>query len=136
MSNPKEFDPEEMNENLFKTTAITFSLEGISRDLETYMQKKITFNNRNFKHMSDIMRSISTCDPDIQKTLLVKRNSILTKMLEETYKEMQDVNALLSYLVHKIMDKEIELKNDLKDAEEIEEGNKGKKDTTDNLEDN
>jgi hypothetical protein len=120
MNEPEEFDPDKVNEKLLKTAAITFSLEGMSKDLEIYMQKKITLNNRNLKHISDIIRSLSSCGVEVQKNLL-RNGSPLSKMLEHTAEEMSGVNTLLTYVLEKIISKEILLNSDLDQNTEIDD---------------
>jgi hypothetical protein len=120
MSDLKNFNPDDLNENLLKTTAITFSLEGISRDLETYVQKKVTFNNRNLKHVSDIIRSLSTCDAEIQRSFL-KKGSSVTKILDQSLAEIENVNSILTFIIQKTISKENILNSDLEESSGIEE---------------
>lgn len=113
--NSEQFNPERFNESMLKTTAITFSLEGISRDLETYIQKQITFNNRNFKHLSTIIRSLSACGEEVQKNFFSKRGSLITRMLEQSLDEQENINTLLTFIIQRIISKETNLSDDLEE---------------------
>lgn len=105
---------ENFNEKLLKTTAVTFSLEGISRDLQTFIQKKITFNNRNLKHISEIIRSLSSIERPKEQKDLLSNNEYLAEMIKHTNKEIQETNNFLNIIVKNVMDKEINLRKDLK----------------------
>jgi hypothetical protein len=111
----EDFSDESFSEDLLKTTAITFSLEGVSRDLEVYIQKKVTFNNRNIKHISDIIRSISSCPEAIQNEML-KESSPLMSMLNESLEEVKRINSILTFVIQKVITKEIDLNGDLDEA--------------------
>jgi len=121
---PRRTNSNDLNESLFETTAITFSLEGISRDLETYIQKKITFNNRNFKHIATIINSISSCGASAQKAFL-KKGTPVASMLEHSLIEMENTNALLTFILQNIISRENILSSELeKTNEKVNKDNK------------
>ena len=120
MNEPDRVNPDNLNEQMLKSTAITFSLEGISRDLEVYLQKKITFNNRNFKHVSDIIRSVSSCGEEIQKSFL-KKGSPISNLLDQSISEIENINAMLTFVIDNIISKESILKDDLDTVDALKE---------------
>jgi len=101
------------NESMLKGTALTFTLEGLSKDLDKYLQKKITFNNRSFKYLSEMIQSLSaSSSPELKKEIF-KKDSQINKMLIHLNEEITVINYFLNKTVEKILNNEAALKSEL-----------------------
>lgn len=103
---------EEFNEQVLKNTAVTFSLEGFSKDLNNYVQKKITFNTRMMKHLTLLVNSIIQSDSKAIKNSLLREDSLPVTTLKHIYEESQVTNGLLNYIIQKNIENESSLVNE------------------------
>lgn len=110
---------ESFNEDILKSTAVTFSLEGINKDLGSYIQKKITFNNRSIKHLTDLVR----CLAESENTELVNnflssgsknKKSSLNKLMDHLTDEIEATNSLINFVIQRIIESENSLNSDVK----------------------
>lgn len=111
---------ENFNEHMLKATAITFSMEGISKDIDNYIQKKITFNNRSMKHLTDLIRCLSESKNTTFVTRLTnhtdKKKPTLFRLIEHIAEEVEITNSILNFVIQNVMEKESSLSKELHSA--------------------
>jgi len=103
---------EEFNEYMLKQAAITFSMEGISRDLKAFLQKKITHNRTNMTQLSALISSIMQSGSKSVKENVFKKGSYIADMLEHTVKESKFIDVALNLIIQNILTKEAILSSD------------------------
>lgn len=106
---------EKFNEERLKTTAVTFSLEGISRDLKTFVHKKVQFNTKVTEQVMGLFYSVMSADKKNTKELLENKGSPLFTLLEHLVGEIKAVNEVLNYIIDGLIAREEVLKNDSED---------------------
>ena len=108
---------EDFNEHMLKATAVTFSMEGLSKDLESYLQKKVTLNNRTLKHLTDMVKYLSETQNDelVSYFLNNKKNkqSPIEKVMNHLIEETITTNGILNYIIQSIISKETNLETDI-----------------------
>jgi hypothetical protein len=95
---------EEKNEQIFKNMAMTFSIEGITKDIQGILQKKMNYNIRVLRELSDIIKSISASrNNSIKKSLLegAKLSNFITDVYEDFKVISGTTNIILSELLKK-----------------------------------
>jgi len=104
---------EEHNEELLKNTAFTFSLEGVSRDVKSFIQKKISFTNHCLKNVTEMLSSLFESNVTWRKSVLSKEGEkILTDMLKHLHREMEITNMALNLIIQNAMKREDALNKD------------------------
>jgi len=106
---------EKFNEERLKTAAVTFSLEGISRDLKVFIHKKVHFNTKVTEQVMGLLYSIMNADKRNIKELLENKENPLFKLLEHLVGEVKSVNDILNYIIDGLIAREEVLKNDSED---------------------
>jgi len=109
---------EDFNEHMLKATAVTFSTEGLNKDLECYLQKKITLNNRTLKHLIDLIRFLAESDNKMLVPYFFnKKNnqSSIEKIMNHLIDETIATNGILNYIIQNLIAKENNLESDIID---------------------
>jgi len=107
MNDPnRKSTPEELNERMLKNAALTFSLEGISRDLKAFINKKVYYNTNSLRSVSEIIDSITRCGNKRVKEALLNKTSVTSKMYQHVFDEMRVTNLTLNFIIQKIMERE------------------------------
>jgi hypothetical protein len=106
---------EKFNEERLKTAAVTFSLEGISRDLKTFIHKKVHFNTKVTEQVMTLFYSAMNADKKNVKDLLNNKSSPLFQLLEHLVVEVKTVNDVLNYIIDGLIAREEVLNNDFDD---------------------
>lgn len=109
----EDFNPDEVqkkmdeyHEFLLKNAAITFSIEGMSRDIKNFIQKKISFNRVCLTQLTKIIHSISKSDLKDVKMSFMKKTETIYKMFDHLYSEMKVTNTILNMVIQKSLEKE------------------------------
>ena len=100
---------EEFNEFMLKQTAITFSMEGISKDLKTFLQKKISHNRTNLTQLASIISAIATSGTKSLKEELLKKNSPTYQLFDHVLKEIKITDVALDIIIQNMLNKEAAL---------------------------
>jgi len=108
---------EDYHEFLLQNAAVTFSLEGISRDLKTFIQKKIMYNINTIRHLTSMYRSLSGCTSKEVQNALVNPNYLLNQMLNHVFEEMRTTNMSLNVIIKKMLERESNLNTDSESKE-------------------
>jgi hypothetical protein len=96
----------EFNEFLLKQTAITFSLEGVSKDLKGLIQKKITHNRINLTQLSHMLQSLMCSDSKPIKEGTLKKGSPVLDLMNHIIKEIKVTDTMLNITISSLMNKE------------------------------
>jgi bacterioferritin (cytochrome b1) len=102
--NSNKLPDEEKNEQIFKNMAMTFSIEGITKDIQEILQKKMNYNTRVLRELSDIINSITDSkDNSIKRALLEKAkiSAFITDIYEDFKVISGTTNIILSELLKK-----------------------------------
>lgn len=109
LPNEAKDDIDKNSEEMLKETAITFTTEGLSKDLKTYMQKKVALASHVFRHLTYTAQSYAKSgNKELIKSLLDK-NSAISIMLRETFNEIQLINMGLNLIIERTMETEQQL---------------------------
>ena len=106
----RKFD--RFNEERLKATAVTFSLEGVSRDLKSFIQKKVHFNTKVTEQIMSLLYSVMTSDKKTIKDILENKDNPLCKILDHLVLEIKSVNDVLNYVIDGLIAREDILNND------------------------
>src|SRR4030042_1011579 len=87
---------EEYNKQLLKQTAVTFSLEGTSKDLKYFIQKKVSHNKTNLVYLTQLMDLAINSETDEVIEQAFKKGGPLKGLLEHIYSEIVKTDALLN----------------------------------------
>jgi hypothetical protein len=99
----------EFNESLLKQTALTFSLEGISKDIKALLHKKITHNRTNLTQLSHMLQSLMCSDSKPIKEGTLKKGGPILDLLNHVIKEIKVTDTMLDILISNMMNKEATL---------------------------
>lgn len=106
---------EEYNKFLLKQSAITFSLEGVSKDLKIFIQKKISHNKSALVHLTQLMDlTLSSEIPSISKEAL-KKGGPLDILLQHVITEVIKTDRYLDSIIESVLEKEKVLKEEDKE---------------------
>lgn len=97
---------EEFNEFLLKQAAITFSMEGVSKDLKSFLQKKLAHNRTNITQLANMVSAVSQSPSKELRDGSLRRGSILYDLLSHVMKEAKFTDMALNLIIQNIMTKE------------------------------
>lgn len=117
------------NEFMLKNAALTFSLEGLSKDLKSFLHKKISYNTEMMKHLTSMFRSVTTCEEKEVRMALLKEDSLVRAMVKHLYQEMRVTDMALNLIIQKLLERENTLTNEQSDT------NSSRQDADDNYSD-
>jgi len=103
---------DEFNEFMLKQAAITFSAEGVSRDLKNFIQKKIVHNRSNFENLTGIIYAITQSDSKVLKNKLFDKDSPISGLLDHIIKEIKITDVALNLVTQNMLTKEALLNSD------------------------
>lgn len=103
---------EEYNKLLLKQSAITFSLEGISKDIKIFIQKKISHNRSTLSHFTQLMDL--TLNSEIIETSkeALKKGGPLNTLFQHIVTEIVKTDRYLDSVIETILEKEKILKKE------------------------
>ena len=114
---------EEFNEFMLKQAAITFSLEGVSKDLKNFLQKKIAHNRTNITQLTSLVTAVAQSPSKELRDGAIQKNSLIHTLLDHVVKEVRFTDMVLNVIIQNIMNKEAMLSSDRspsKDQETVE----------------
>lgn len=116
-------DYQKMNGSRLEDVALTFSLEGINRDLKGFIQKKISFNIRVMEHFSNMLGGLATGDKNVVKDILKDKGSPINTMIDHLLSEAKVVNHILNTTIFGLLNREnlLSSSNIADDGEEMTE---------------
>lgn len=95
---------EEKSEQIFKNMAMTFSIEGITKDIQEVLQKKMNYNTRVLREISEIISALSASKNNSMKKALL-REAKLSNFIIDVYEDFKVIagttNIMLSELLKK-----------------------------------
>lgn len=94
------------NEMLLKNTAITFSSEGLTRDLKVLITRKADFVADMLNGMAALIGSLPASKSSR------KRAQMIDAMLNHALNEVHTVNSTMNYVIARIFEKEVALAHD------------------------
>jgi len=97
--------PEDLNEDLLQSVALTFSSDGISKDLKNFIQKKLFLTTNVFRDITQLASSFTKSSPEVQ-ALLTDTESPISVMLKDSFKEVQITNKTLNKIVKNTLEQE------------------------------
>lgn len=120
------------NSAYLEQAAITFSAEGISKDLKYFIEKKIYHNKESLANVSKMLENVVKChnktaDGDKKDGFDLSRSGPLYKLLNHTLKEIKVSDTFLNMIIHMLIDKSMYLEkaavenDELLDQEEYRE---------------
>lgn len=88
------------NEMLLKSTALTFSSEGISNDVKSFLSRKAVF-------VSEMLTGIaSVIEASSQGKVSPIRQKLFDRMLEHALDEVITVNSTMNYVLARVFERE------------------------------
>ncbi|MBD3261274.1 MAG: hypothetical protein GF334_06250 [Candidatus Altiarchaeales archaeon] len=118
MSDEMDDRLKEYNEFMLKNAALTFSLEGLSKDLKSFLHKKISYNTEMMKHLTSMFRSVTTCEEKEVRLALLKEDSLVRSMVRHLYQEMRVTDMALNLIIQKLLERESTLTAERDDTED------------------
>jgi replication initiation and membrane attachment protein DnaB len=115
---------EEFNEFMLKQAAITFSMEGVSKDLKGFLQKKISHNKTNITQLALMVSSIAQSPSKELRDGAVKKGSIIHLMLDHVLKEIRFTDTVMNVVIQNVLNKEAMLSSE-KATQQPGEASKG-----------
>jgi len=114
---------DQYNEMLLKSTAVTFSSEGISKDIKGLLFRKAEFVSNMLSGVAQIIEASRS------HKVSKKRARIMDDMVEHALMEIKTVDSTMSYVIARSFEREASLvreepKQDPKQA--VKDGDKGK----------
>ena len=100
---------EKYQEDMLKNAAITFSMEGLSKDIKFFLQKKMSYNLDCQKNIVELVKAVSSCEDTKVRSSLLNEGSIVRSMLMYSYGETRLVDMMLNMIIQKIFEKEVSL---------------------------
>jgi len=102
------------NEQLLNDAAITFSLEGISKDLRFIINKKTWYCVTVFKQISRLIDYITTTEQ--RSTHLTKMEEQLNDLLSEVSSEIKKTNQIINQIADNLLENEKFFKKEKEDV--------------------
>lgn len=93
---------EDINENMFKNMAMTFSLEGTTEDIQDILQKKINYNVRILKELGNIIGALSSSKDKAFKNHILKESQI-SDFIKEAYGEYKVVSGCTNLILQELL---------------------------------
>ena len=109
---------EEFNEYMLKQAAITFSMEGASKDLKSFLLKKLSHNRTNLYHVSEMVAAVAHSPSKEIREGSLKKGTALHSLLEHVVKEVKFTDMALDLIIQNLMVKETMLASE-KDTQTI-----------------
>jgi len=103
---------EKYNKQILKQTAITFSLDGISKDLKYFIQKRVTHNRISLSYLTRILDLAVNSGSKTARDSVFKKGNPLQEMLEHMVKEIISTDILIDDILESIVKKEKYLTED------------------------
>ena len=98
---------EQYQEDMLKNAAVTFSMEGLSKDVKFFLQRKINYNLECQKNVTELVKAVTSCTDPVVRSSLLKDGSVVKSMLIYNYGEMRLTDMMLNMLIQKIFEKEV-----------------------------
>ena len=109
-------EEEKKNEQQFTNMAITFSLEGVTKDIQDILQKKMSYHIRALKEVSGIINSVaSSKDCRVRRMLL--KDSNIKSLLDVTLSDYKIITASTNIILQELMKKKQFLFDQVKDED-------------------
>lgn len=121
-----------LNESRLEDVALTFSLEGVKRDLKGFIQKKISFNVRVMEHFSNMLGGLAAGDKAVVRDIIRDKDSPINSMIDHLLNESRVVNNILNTTIFGLLNQE----NLLSTADGPSESPKGMENRKENEETN
>ena len=110
---------EQFNEFMLKQAAITFSMEGVSKDLKSFLQKKLSHNKTNITQLATMISAISQSPSKELRDGSLRKGSILYDLLSHVMKEAKFTDMALNLIIQNIMTKEAMLASEKESAQKV-----------------
>jgi hypothetical protein len=92
------------NEQTFHNMAMTFSLEGVTKDIQDILQRKMNFHVKALKELSGIVASIASCsDISIRKKLI--NDSDISELIQVTVNDYKVIVGSSTLLLQELLRK-------------------------------
>lgn len=101
---------QEYHEYLLKNTAMTFSLEGASKDLRSIIHKKISYNKACLIEMTKIIQALSGSPSKELRNTLLKKTDMFHQMFDHVFTEMRIIDNVLNITIEQSLQVEKSLK--------------------------
>lgn len=106
----KKFD--EFNSQRLENTAVTFALEGVSRDLKLLLNKKMMFTSKLTQYTTNLIASLSSASPAQTKKIFDK-DSPAASMLDQAMTESKEISNMMNKVIYRLIEREDMLNSQL-----------------------
>jgi len=115
--NSERQQEDKKNEQVFKNMAMTFSAEGITKDIQEILIKKMNYHVRILKELNGIINSLAMSkDKSVVNHLLGKGN--LTEFIAGAYKEYELISGSTNIVLSELLKNKKFIINDTNGAKE------------------
>ena len=94
---------EEFNEHLLKQTALTFSLEGMKKDIKYLIGKKVGFNRMALGHVTRMLEALSTGFDKKTQANLTSPGTPIGDLMDHVFGEIEQTNELISTQLDQVL---------------------------------
>jgi hypothetical protein len=105
-----QINPEEYNKQILKQAAVTFSMEGISRDLKFFIQKKMSHNKVNISYLTQLFELALTSEVEGVSEIPFKKGSTLKNFLDHVFEEVVKTDQIINQAIGMVFEKESKTK--------------------------
>lgn len=115
--NSDKQNEDKKNEQIFKNMAMTFSVEGVTKDIQEILLKKMNYHTRVLKEVNGIINALSVSkDHSFKKSLL--KESEVSKFIKEVYEEYKIITGCTNMILNTLMKKKMYLDENFDPIEE------------------
>ena len=97
-------EDETKNEQLFTNMAMTFSLEGVTKDIQEILQKKMNYHIKALKEVNGIISSISS-SKDIRVRRMLLKDPKIRSLLDVALEDFKVITASTNVILQELMQK-------------------------------
>lgn len=95
---------ETKNEQMFSNMAMTFSLEGVTKDIQEILQKKMNYHIKALKEVNGIVNSISS-SKDVKVRRMLLNDPKIINLLEVVLDDFKVISASTNVILQELMAK-------------------------------
>jgi hypothetical protein len=118
--NSNKQNEDKKNEQIFKNMAMTFSVEGVTKDIQEILLKKMNYHTRILKELNGIINALSMSkDKSFKKNLL--KESKMSQFIIDVCEEYKIITGCTNLILNTLMKKKRYLDESFDPIEEEEQ---------------
>jgi hypothetical protein len=115
--NSNKQNEDKKNEQIFKNMAMTFSVEGVTKDIQEILLKKMNYHTRVLKELNGIINALSVSKNQSFKKSLLKESKI-SQLITDVCEEYKIITGCTNMILNTLMKKKMYLDENFDPIEE------------------